>query len=273
MRCYTGFLLTSVFHLHRPQELMKHTRCIFHFLHSSVFKVIQETQPNVNAAVCPLCRFTDSSLCIQQISGCCVSLLMSSSELGQRESRGVHLHAKSPSKEVYPCVHLSVHGTPRLSPDFFILCFPVPLSPRCRSFEGRGNHSERRKKESNSFLKRPMKQSAVIHQLFCLHRPGRTIRLLQDCPCAGLTDNPFCLPSLSDSLTCSLPSSIHLALQWCPGGEHDGGGVLCFLSVHLRPTKRQRQTERKGERCELHIRARRPSDAHKRVRQPKVWID
>ncbi|KAG7216246.1 hypothetical protein INR49_029097 [Caranx melampygus] len=54
----------------------------------------------------------------------------------ERESRGVHLHAKSPSKEVYPCVHLSVHGTPRLSPDFFILCFPVPLSPRRRSFEG-----------------------------------------------------------------------------------------------------------------------------------------
>lgn len=64
----------------------------------------------------------------------CVSsnaLHLSSSEFGQRdrESRGVHLHAKSPSKEIYPCVHLSVHGTPRLSPDFFILCFPVPLYP------------------------------------------------------------------------------------------------------------------------------------------------
>lgn len=55
---------------------------------------------------------------------------------------------------------------------------------------------------------------------------------VQGCRHAGLAGNPYCLPSLSDSLACSLPSSIHLSplmgfLQ----------GFWRFHLVHVRPAK------------------------------------
>lgn len=168
-------------------------------------------------------------------------LVLSSANSKHRRRGGVHCHAPPPAKEVYPCVAphrpwdiLSTGMLPR----FFVLCSLVLLHAISQTF----SPSVQRKEEGDSFLKRAIKSGGVIQQLFCLHHRERKIRLLRDCPCTGLAANPSCLPSLSDSLTCSLPSSIHLVLRWFPMA----GGLLCFHSVHLRPAERT-DRETRGE--------------------------
>lgn len=128
------------------------------------------------------------------------------------------------------CTQTSCHQVRPLPLVF--LCSVVPLCFQdARTL--RDNKTIRVREKSRLMLlrKKALKSSSVIQQQFCLHPPRRKIRLRQDCPCTGLSDNPFCLPSLTDSFTCSLPSSIHLVLWWCPGRRGGGSSLFSFSSL------------------------------------------